>query len=110
MPGDFPEELRAKAISLRSVLGEKLDRNALARQILEHLEIAYDTLVAGDFEWIRREWTAMTLTIGRWVEVANQRQRIEGVAQGVDENGCLIVRKENGLDQVGIRGDVVLKE
>ncbi len=107
---DLPADLKDKAVSLRMASGIVYDRNVLARTLLEHLEVAYDTLVAGDFEEIRREWMSLSLTTGRWVEVVNQRQKIEGVALGVDENGCLIVRQENGLAEHVFSGDVLWKK
>ncbi len=112
---DFPSELKSIATSLKAATGQHVDRNVLARRLLEELEIAYDRLMEGDFEGIREEWSSMALTTGRWVQIVTQQrrraaQRLEGIAQGVDENGCLIVRKENGLTEHVISGDVVLKD
>lgn len=112
---DFPADLRERATSLKCVLGHEVDRNALARCLLEKLEVCYDMLMAGDFQGIRSEWSAMSITTGRWVEIQTQQRRgsssrLEGTAQGVDDNGCLIIRKENGLTEHVISGDVVLKD
>ena len=110
---DFPPELRDRATSLASFLGHTVNRNLLARSALEHLETCYDALLAGDFQGILRDWSAMAITTGRWVEVVTQRsggKRVEGMAQGVDENGCLIIRRENGMTEHVVSGDVVLKD
>lgn len=108
---DFPPELRTKATSLQCAMGGKaLDRNEIARVLLEHLEEAYDTLLAGDFEGISKEWSSMSATTGKWVDVMMHNTRFEGIAEGVDANGCLIVRKENGMVEHIISGDVLLKD
>ncbi len=107
---DFPAELKGKAASLKIASGETWNRNVLAKSLLEHLESSYDLLAAHGFDEIQREWSNMSLTTGKWVEVVSLNRRVEGVAQGVDPNGYLLLRKDNGMTEHVISGDVLLKE
>ena len=54
-----------------------------------------------------REWKTFSSTIGRRVRINTVRTSFEGDAIDIDENGALVVRKDNGKIEKVIAGDCV---
>ncbi|MFM1918980.1 MAG: hypothetical protein RLZZ303_614 [Candidatus Hydrogenedentota bacterium] len=97
-PGDFPEELRAIATSLRMVTGKEQDRRALLDAILAALAPHLEHWRSGRIDAIYRAWSEACGIIGQPI----RRDGIEGVAEGIREDGALLVR--TGAGQVAVTG------
>lgn len=106
--GDFPEGLRDLATSLKAELGRELDRNAMARGILEALEDLYLALKEGNYGEVLSRWKAFSRLEGREVVIEALGERIEGVAKGIDEDGALLVLTPQGERRV-VSGDLRVK-
>ena len=106
-----PEDLEGipAATSLRIETGGELSRPALARAFLEEFDIQYALLRAGRHTEIIGRWLDASVTIGRRMRVVSLAGgRWEGVATGLDDDGRLLLRLDNGLTRRVTGGDVTL--
>ena len=94
-PADFPPDIRATAGSLRAVVGQPLDRPAFAAAILRALDVRLP-LLAADFPAIISEAGARSFLLGRWIQVRAGATLCEGLAEQLDENGHLLLRRADG--------------
>jgi BirA family biotin operon repressor/biotin-[acetyl-CoA-carboxylase] ligase len=108
-PGDFPEELRAAATSLRIAAGRPISRGILAAALFGELERQYDRFCAGEFEAIVAAARARSVVLGRRVEVIEGAVRWGGLAEGMDRDGALLVRTAAGELRRVQAGDVSLR-
>ncbi len=106
-PGELPAEVRAAATALAAEGGNKIDRTALLRQVLRELESRYRILLQ-DQSAVLREWESLNVTIGRRVAVVGAGETLEGLAQGIDLEGRLIVKADNGTLRPVAAGDVTI--
>jgi len=104
-PQDLPEELREVATSVGAQRGQPVPRALFAAAVLALLETWLDRHAAEGFEPVRREWRALSGTLGRPVRVVLDGGPIEGVAEDVDESGALVVRSGAASVRV-LSGDV----
>jgi BirA family transcriptional regulator, biotin operon repressor / biotin---[acetyl-CoA-carboxylase] ligase len=100
---DFPPELAQEATSLRLASGGSVECTALLIGLLR----AIDTFVREDKETILRLFTqASSYAAGRRVTVALPGGDIEGTTAGLDVDGFLIVRKDDGTEALILAGGV----
>jgi BirA family biotin operon repressor/biotin-[acetyl-CoA-carboxylase] ligase len=102
----FSPEVRSIATSLLAVLARPVDLAALARALLEQFERAYDLLPL-NAEEVLAGWRERDLTQGRQVRFSGAED-LEGVAEGVDRTGALLVRTGVGIRRI-VAGDVSLR-
>ncbi len=103
---DFPDELAARATSLARELGRAVDRDAFAARLYARLGEWYDRFIAGGPAPVAAAWKRHARLFGRTVTVDNGRERITGVAEDLDHEGALIVRR--GADAVRVfAGEVI---
>ena len=93
---NFPIELRDIATSLRIQTGENVKRIPLIQRILENLEKLYQLYLEYGFSPIKSLWEAHADTIGKRVVLRQPHGSLEGLAVGINEEGILLVRKDNG--------------
>jgi BirA family biotin operon repressor/biotin-[acetyl-CoA-carboxylase] ligase len=104
---EFPEEFRAHATSLSSHAGHRIDRVAFARRLYEHLEQVLDRCAARGFEALRPAFEARFRMAGRPLRVSELGgASFAGVALGIDADGALRVRREDGSETRVVAGDV----
>ena len=91
----FPEDLAARATSLRLVGGQRVDRGEVLSSFIHAFEPSYDDFVAHGPSAALAVWTRLAM-LGQpcWVERGGER--IEGLAEAVDESGALLVRPASG--------------
>ncbi len=100
-------EIASIATSLRMELGRELSREALAAAILNEMEAIYVAMQAG--QPLHEEWKARLVTLGRQVRVRFGEQVEEGLAEDVDAEGSLILRRVDGSHVAISAGDVTLR-
>lgn len=93
---DAPEDVRARAISLREALGKPLDRERVLEQVLQALD---DTLSRLPNPPITA-YAARLTGIGQAVRLFIGEEIVEGVATALRDDGALVVRTANGLRAV----------
>jgi BirA family biotin operon repressor/biotin-[acetyl-CoA-carboxylase] ligase len=102
------EEIREMATSLASELGRELSREELLAAFLNRFERLY--LAARSDESVYEAWKARLETLGRRVEVRLGDRMEEGIAEDVDADGNLILRRTDGSTVVLAAGDVTLAQ
>ena len=95
------------ATSLAQELGREVSRLELLRAILINVEERYARLRAGESP--HAEWAARLATLGQRVIVTTPTEQLSGIAEGVDADGALLLRDENGVLRHILAGDVTLR-
>jgi len=107
---EFPPDLRRLATSLRAEVGQRIDRPALAAQMLRELDRDYDRICADRFEEVAEEWEQLCTTIGRRIVVRVGDRRIEGCAEALDSDGALRLRTQHGHLERVTGGDITVEK
>lgn len=92
-PGPIPE-IAAIATSLDMETGRKVNVGRLLRRLLHELDGLYVAL--GEGQSPVEEWRGYLETLGRRVEVRWGEDVVTGHAEGVDEMGHLLLRRDDG--------------
>ena len=102
--------LTAKAITLESVYGHKVNREVFIARLLQYIEKNYlalqrelanlsdvGTVNMEPFtRLIRERWRGQLATLGRAIVVQQGNSVISGIAEDVDESGELLLRRHSG--------------
>jgi BirA family biotin operon repressor/biotin-[acetyl-CoA-carboxylase] ligase len=107
-PADFPEELRDKAGSLRMATGAVVDRARVAGRLLTHLEHWHDRLCRDGFGAVAVAWRSRTDLIGRKIRVHEPTSEVAGEVLGLDDDGALRLRLDDGTVHRVVSGDVTV--
>lgn len=106
---EFPEEFRALATSLAAHTGRPVDRIAFARRLFQRLEEALDTCARDGFTALRPAFEARFRMPGRRVRVQDlDGSETSGDVLGIDADGALRIRRDDGRELRVVAGDVTL--
>lgn len=103
---EVPVEIAPIATSIILEKGVQTARSRLLCDLLEHYEAAYDLLNEQGFGPVMQQWRSMTDIIGQRVYVDVMETRHTGVVETVDDDGVLILRKDDGETRRIFSGDV----
>ncbi len=105
---EFPREFSPEATSLRIETGRTWSRVELATALLKSLDREYRALIAGGAAQVLRRFEQQSsYACGRRVRVEEDGGGFEGVTEGLDARGFLLVRTAERLRTVlsgGVRG------
>ena len=101
------KSLLASATSLKEQKKEEVNRVSLLQGVLQELEANYLFLEKKGSSQILEKWRHHNTTLGRRVKVYCQHEHIEGEALDIDTDGGLLIRKDNGINEKVMAGDVV---
>lgn len=99
-----PTEIAARATSLRETSGRTHKLPQVLTVILEHIERTIDSMTTRR-NWLPDQWNQLCLLKGTNVAVDAGRHSFEGLCQGVDQQGALVVDTPSGRKKC-ISGDV----
>ncbi|HEU5441812.1 MAG TPA: biotin--[acetyl-CoA-carboxylase] ligase [Ktedonobacterales bacterium] len=102
-------ELAARATTLAEAASRPLAREALLIALLTRLDALYAHLSAGGMAAqgdLRRRWRARLVTLGRRVVLLQGEQTVAGMAEDVDADGALLLRRDDGTLLPVTWGDV----
>ena len=102
----LPPELVKTATSLKIESGPDFSRLAVLETLVNQLERWYTVFLEQGPTPILKEYSQLSQTLGRRVQVAYQDKILEGEAIGLAQNGGLILREENGRSVTMLAGDV----
>ena len=100
-------EIRDIATALLGELGRPVPRLELLAALMEEAEELY--LALGEGRSVLEEWESMLDTLGQHVSVTWGDTVFEGVAEGVDGGGGLLLRLPNGSIESFPAGEVTLR-
>jgi BirA family biotin operon repressor/biotin-[acetyl-CoA-carboxylase] ligase len=106
-PEVLPDDVRALATTLAEEAGEKIDRTALVRRLLQELDCWYLAFLSNERDVVE-EWRARNITVGNQVAVSGAGETLTGRAQGIDDEGRLVIRLEDGSTKTVAAGDVTI--
>ena len=93
---DFGEEVQPIATSLKMESGRAVSRQEMVRSILFHLEQYTDLYVDQGFGILKVLWESYSSTIGNQVRARLPKETLEGIAEGITEDGVLQLRTADG--------------
>ena len=105
----FPEELRKKATSLRIEMGNTLSFNKLASSIATTIvEQSERYFKEPRNDEIQEKWEHFDFLKGRKVVAQRGRNPVSGIANGIDSDGHLLIRLDNGENCAVNSGEVTM--
>lgn len=111
-PADgWPSELARRAVALAEVTGAPLDLNRLAAALIGRVLLAYQSFVDGEHlrnfaDW----WHRYDLLRGKSVALLEGGRRHHGVVSGLDDEGALLLRDDQGKVHRFRAGEVSLEK
>jgi BirA family transcriptional regulator, biotin operon repressor / biotin---[acetyl-CoA-carboxylase] ligase len=104
---ELPPEVRMNTTTLAAEAGATIDRKLLMQQILRDLEHWYRIFLTSEAE-VLKEWEQLNMTINRRVTVSGMGEVFEGMAEGIDHEGRLMVALDDGAIRIVAAGDVTI--
>jgi BirA family biotin operon repressor/biotin-[acetyl-CoA-carboxylase] ligase len=95
------------ATSLNIEAGKEVSSLDVIRELIKALDTLYNTIASGGS--VFSEWRDRLVTLGKEVRVSSGKEVFEGIAESVDSDGSLLVRKPDGSLNRVIAGDVTLR-
>ena len=105
-PGLFPAELRARVTSIAAESGHPVSRTDVLAAFLGRFEGWYGRVEREGFGPVIRRWRELSDMAGRRVRVNSFSGSTEGVIEGIDDDGTLLLRTAAGGVERVIAGDV----
>lgn len=93
--------------SLREQIKENINRIELLQEILRKIETNYSLFQEKESRSILEKWRSYNITLGKRVRIICQNNHLEGEAFDIDLDGGLLLRKDSGLVEKVMAGDVV---
>ena len=107
----FLEDLKDKAVSLKMLTGESLDKKAIAKLIIKEFKKYYGYLEQyGSLEFLLDEYNASLVHKDTQVQIVVGADSYKGHCEGMDASGALVVRmpSDNELRKV-ISGEISVR-
>ncbi len=104
---ELPAEVRVLTTTLAAETGGRIDRTLLVREVLRSLEHWYGVFLENEGD-VLKEWETLNMTIGSRVKVSAPGETIEGMAQGIDSDGRLLITQDDGRVRTVAAGDVTI--
>lgn len=108
LPAGSEALLGRPVADLASLVPGAVRKNQLGALVLEELVSLLRDYPLHRFSGIRDEWLALDDLRGAPVRITGLAQELEGTAEGVDEQGALLLRTEQGLQRIQA-GEVSLR-
>lgn len=106
---DFTDEIKDIATSLKMESGEDINRAQLVRSILYHVEQYTDIYIEEGFGMLKMLWESYSTTIGKTVSARQASGTLEGIAEGITDEGVLQLRTADGKLHGIYSADIELK-
>lgn len=106
----LPEELNDLAGSIYEAPVTSAERKELAKKILFRFRELYEQFrEEKNLAFVRDEYNDMLVNVGRQVRVLDPIEEYAGIAYGIDEDGRLCVKKEDGEEVFVFAGEVSVR-
>lgn len=104
-PGDFSEEIRPAATSLKLASGRELEREFLLAGFLEKFYEDYRRFFPGNFAPLVQLYKEKVLYLGKPISVDAGGRKIEGIFRDLTPEGYLVLER-NGRETLVSAGDI----
>jgi BirA family biotin operon repressor/biotin-[acetyl-CoA-carboxylase] ligase len=104
---DFPRNLDQTATSIKIKLGKEISRLALLISFLEKFERIYLDFKKNGLSPHREMIKSFSSLLGEKVTVKSGKEKIEGMAEDIDDNGSLLIKTKKG-ERVVTAGEVTV--
>ncbi|MDE2222168.1 MAG: biotin--[acetyl-CoA-carboxylase] ligase [Candidatus Omnitrophica bacterium] len=101
-------QLAPQATSLKAASGKSFNRTEVFQAVLRCLDKGYARILHHEFDKIMAEWCKHSATLHKRVRITDPAGSVEGEAVDLDEDGALLVRKDNGVIVKKTAGDIFL--
>lgn len=106
----FPEELEKTATSLKIQTRREVRRAKLIGEVLKWMEVYYNIFIrTEDMSLLIREYNQVMVNRGREVTVLEPKGRWTGIAQGINQEGELLVETAGGAVRTVGSGEVSVR-
>jgi len=96
LSSDFPKKLSSVATSIRTEWGKEVSRIKLLTSFLKRFEAIYLDFKKNGLAPQRQLIKKFSSLLGKKVAVKFGKEKIEGVAEDIDDNGSLVIRTRKG--------------
>lgn len=107
-PGDFPEELRETATSLRIAAGRTFPRAGMLALFLDAFAAAYGRFLAGGLAPFLPAWRRRSLLDGKRAALRLRDEDVRGTVLGIDDTGRLLFRREGARETERFAGGEIV--
>jgi BirA family transcriptional regulator, biotin operon repressor / biotin---[acetyl-CoA-carboxylase] ligase len=104
---DLPPDVRRTATTLAVATGARVDRTSFANALLAGLDKWYQRFLRNEAD-VLEAWKELNVTLGSRVAVSGAGTALEGLARGVDAEGRLILKLDDGTLRQVTAGDVTI--
>ena len=106
----LPEGIRDKATSLRLATGHVVRRSELIASTMKQFERYYGLfLESRNLESMREEYNQLLVNRGKEVRILGGKEEYNAVALGINSEGELLVRREDGSEEAVFAGEVSVR-
>jgi BirA family biotin operon repressor/biotin-[acetyl-CoA-carboxylase] ligase len=106
----YPEHVMFPACCLRQAGVEIISAKIVLSRFVYNFIHQYDAWMQAGFKPIQKAWTARAYRLGAPIEVIVGEKQINGVFDGIDSSGKLLVKQNSGAITGIAAGDVFFKE
>ncbi|MBR1693417.1 MAG: biotin--[Lachnospiraceae bacterium] len=107
---EFAEEIRETATSLYLESQATVPRARLIAKSMEHFERAYEQFLKNEnLAFFMETYNDLLVNRGREVVVLEPKGNYEGIAEGINESGELLVKREDGTTTEVYAGEVSVR-
>ena len=107
---EFPGEISEKATSLRKETGGLVKRAPLAAEIVKRFEVNYKQFLrVENLSFLREDYNRMMINCGREVKILGAQNTFCAHALGINDEGELLVRREDGSIETVYAGEVSVR-
>lgn len=107
----LPADLRRTATTLADAMGAPLDLNKFAAALIGRVFTAYGEFMEGDYrDHFAELWKSYDILRGRSVAVIQGARTVKGIATGIDADGALLLKRDDGRTERFRAGEVTLSK
>ena len=102
----MPDDIKDIATSLAHEAGRSFSRTAVLAGVMQQMDKWLKVLSETGKRSVLDEWQTLSSTMGKAIAITTQYGTVRGRAEGIDDEGFLLARLENGLLQRVHAGDI----
>lgn len=106
---ELPPELQGRVESLDRLSGKQVDANQIVAEFCNSLEDQYNNLRHSASEIVLAEWKHYSATLGKQIKATVGNEEVEGLAEDIAESGALVLRRNDGSEQLLYAGEISIR-